>query len=196
MKSLILATRNLGKLLEIRHILGPEVTVTSLADLPSAPKIVEDGSTFEANAVKKARVVARHANCPALADDSGLEVDALGGAPGVFSARYAGENASDTRNNARLIEQLDGVPKEKRTARFRCVIAVATPDGAVRTAEGQCEGQILPAPRGQNGFGYDPLFLLPELGRTFAELSPEEKNRLSHRGLALRAARKILQEIL
>jgi len=196
MKSLILATQNLGKLQEIRHMLGPEVAVTSLADLSGAPQIVEDGGTFEANAVKKARVVARHANRPALADDSGLEVDALGGAPGVFSARYAGENASDSENNARLVEQLDGVPKEKRTARFRCVIAVATPDGAVRTVEGQCEGRILTVSRGLNGFGYDPLFLVPELGRTFAELSSKEKNRLSHRGQALRAARTILQEIL
>ncbi len=196
MNPLIIATRNPGKLEEIRQILGPEIQLRSLADFADLPGIVEDGDTFEANAVKKARAVARHTGCPALADDSGLEVDALGGAPGVHSARFAGEKATDAQNNAKLLHLLGETPKEKRTARFRCVIVVTTPDGAVRTAQGRCEGRILKRPRGRGGFGYDPLFLVPALKLTFAELSPGEKNRISHRGRALKAARPLILDAL
>jgi len=196
MPSLIVATRNPGKLREILQVLGPGIDLKSLADFPEIPDILEDGDTFEANAVKKAHTVARHTGRPALADDSGLEVDALDGAPGIYSARFAGEGATDQTNNARLLHLLDGIPEKKRTARFRCAIAIATPDGTVRTAEGCCEGRILHSPRGSGGFGYDPLFLLPERGLTFSELSPEEKNRISHRERALRAARPLILEIL
>ena len=163
---------------------------------PEIQDILEDGDTFEANAVKKARIVARHTGRPALADDSGLEVDALDGTPGITSARFAGEGATDETNNARLLTLLDGIPEKKRTARFRCAIAIATPDGTVRTAEGCCEGRILHSPKGRWGFGYDPLFLLPEHGLTFSELPPEKKNRISHRGRALRAARSLISESL
>ncbi len=196
MKTLVIATQNPGKLEEIRQVLGPDISMKSLADYPDLPDIVEDGDTFEANAILKARTVARYTGCPALADDSGLEVDALGGDPGVRSARFAGENATDAENNAKLLRRLGKTPKEKRTARFRCVIAVTTPDGAVRTAEGQCEGRILKAPRGDGGFGYDPLFLVPALSFTFAELPPGGKNRISHRGQALRAARPLILDVL
>ncbi len=196
MPSLIVATRNSGKLQEILQVLGPGIDLESLADFPQIPEILEDGDTFEANAAKKARTVVRHTGRPALADDSGLEVDALDGAPGIYSARFAGEGATDETNNARLLHLLDGIPEDKRTARFRCVIAIATPDGTVRTAEGCCEGQILHQPRGSGGFGYDPLFLLPERGLTFSELPPEKKNRISHRGRALRAARSLILEAL
>lgn len=196
MNPLIIATRNPGKLEEIRLLLGPEIRLRSLADFADLPDIVEDGDTFEANAVKKARTVARHTGCPALADDSGLEVDALGGAPGVHSARFAGENATDAQNNAKLLHLLGETPEEKRTARFRCVIGITTPDGAVRTARGRCEGRILKRPRGRGGFGYDPLFLVPALKLTFAELSPGEKNRISHRGRALKAARPLILDAL
>ena len=196
MKTLIIATGNPGKLEEIRQILGPRIELKSLADFPHLPDIVEDGETFEANAVKKAMAVARHTGCPALGDDSGLQVDALDGAPGVFSARFAGEDATDGENNAKLLRLLEGIPKEKRTARFRCVIAVVTPDGTVRKAEGKCEGLILERPRGTGGFGYDPLFWAPEYRRTFAELASEEKNRISHRGRALREVGPIILEIM
>lgn len=196
MKTLVIATQNSGKLEEIRQILGSHIPLKSLADYPGLPNIVEDGDTFEANAIVKARTVARYTGCPALADDSGLEVDALGGDPGVRSARFAGENATDEENNLKLLRLLGKTPKEKRTARFRCVIAVTTPDDAIRTAEGQCEGRILKAPRGDGGFGYDPLFRVPALTLTFAELPPGRKNRISHRGQALRTARPLILDVL
>jgi XTP/dITP diphosphohydrolase len=191
--SIVVATRNLGKLDEIRQILGPHVPLTSLQDFPDIPEIVEDGDTYEANACKKAVSVARATGRAAIADDSGLEVDALGGAPGVRSARFAGEQATDDDNNAKLLGLLEG--KKKRTARFRCVIAVATPEGTVRTVQGDSAGLILEAPRGSRGFGYDPLFLVPEKNQTFAELPPEEKHLISHRGRALRAARPLILQL-
>lgn len=182
---LVLATRNAGKVRELVSLLGPlGVEVASLADYAGLPDIPEDGETFEANAVFKAREVARLTGQIALADDSGLEVDALGGAPGVHSARFAGEPKDDAANNAKLLRLLEGVPPEKRTARFRCVVALATPEGEVYTAEGVSEGVILDRPRGENGFGYDPLFYVPDLGRTFAELDMAVKNKVSHRGRA------------
>ncbi|HEY3352577.1 MAG TPA: XTP/dITP diphosphatase [Polyangia bacterium] len=189
---LVVATRNRNKVRELAPLLaGLDVTLLTLADLPELPEVVEDGATFAANAAKKARVIAAATGRPVLADDSGLEVDALGGAPGVRSARFAGAGHDDGANNARLLAELAGVPAERRTARFRCAMALVD-GGAAIVREGACEGVILDAPRGGGGFGYDPLFLYPPLGRTFAELSVDEKNRLSHRA---RATAAILPEL-
>ena len=171
MKRLVVATRNAGKLKEIHFILRDlHVEVSSLLDYPDLPPAVEDGETFEANASKKALHVARATGLPALADDSGLEVDALGGAPGVHSARFAGPEATDEANNSKLLRLLKDVPEEKRSARFRCVIAVATPEGRVELAEGVCEGRAASKERGDKGFGYDPLFYVAEYGMTFFEV--------------------------
>lgn len=183
---LVLATGNAGKVRELRALLGPawELRLQSAFGVHPVP---ETGATFLDNALLKARHAARLTGWPALADDSGLEVDALGGAPGVHSARYAGEGATDAENNRRLLAELAGVPTARRTARFRCVLAfvrdVDDPDPL--TAVGVWEGLILDAPRGSGGFGYDPLFWVPALGRTSAELEADEKNRHSHRGQAL-----------
>ncbi|PZN11033.1 MAG: non-canonical purine NTP pyrophosphatase [Bacillota bacterium] len=187
---LVIATSNPGKLAEIRTIFqeaGLELRLRSLADFPGITMPREDGETFLDNARRKALAVARQAGRPALADDSGLCVDALGGRPGVRSARYAGEGAGDAANNARLLAELAGVPPERRGAEFRCAVVLALPDGRWTAAEGSARGRILEEPRGRGGFGYDPLFLSDELGVTFAEAPPEEKNRVSHRGRALRA---------
>jgi len=192
---LVFATRNRGKLVELRQLL-PGVDVLAIDEAAARlgrdiPEVVEDGDTFEANAIKKAREVSAATGLPALADDSGLEVDALGGAPGVYSARYAGEGAGDAANNTKLLAALAGVPAERRTARFRASLALADvrgPLGAdVLTADGVCEGVILDAPRGTGGFGYDPLFYAPELGQTFAEAGVGPKGDLSHRARAMRA---------
>ena len=172
------------------------VELIALEAYPDAPDVVEDGTTFEQNASKKARVYAKFAGLWAVADDSGIEVDALGGRPGVFSARYTGENATDQKNNAKLLEELEGVPEPERTARFRCTIVLATPERVLITASGKAEGLILTQSRGYNGFGYDPLFYFPELDATFAEIDPEVKNRVSHRGNALAEFRKKLAEIM
>jgi XTP/dITP diphosphohydrolase len=196
MKTLVVATGNAGKLVEIRKMLGDEIQLKSLSDFPDIPEIIEDGMTFEANAIKKAVTAARATGIVSLGDDSGLEVDALDGAPGVYSARFAGEGSTDAENNAKLLGLLTDVPHEKRTARFRCVLAIARPDGTVQTAEGQCGGFILSAPRGEEGFGYDPLFLVPELDATFAQLPVSRKNKISHRGNALRAATSLLHGVL
>lgn len=197
MRRLVLATRNAGKVRELVSLLGPlGVEVASLADYPDLPEIPEEGDTFEANAVFKAREVARLTGETALADDSGLEVDALDGAPGVHSARFAGEPKDDAANNAKLLRLLEGVPPERRTARFRCVVALATPEGEVYTAEGSSEGVILDRPRGENGFGYDPLFYVPALGKTFAELDMEVKNRISHRGKAFAQVAGLVRKAL
>lgn len=194
---LVLATRNEGKVKEIREALsGLEVDLLTLLDFPEVPEVHEDGATFSENAKKKALTVAKFTGLPALADDSGLEVDALGGMPGVRSARFAGEGADDDANNRKLLELLKGLPPERRTARFRCVLALAFPDGEVYTVEGTCEGLIAEEPAGDGGFGYDPLFLIPEEGRTFAQMTREEKNSLSHRGRALRKLREVLSRIL
>ena len=186
MTTLVLATRNQGKLKEIQHMLGPAVKVQALDAFPDAPDIIEDGETFEANAIKKARKIANFIGLPALADDSGLIVDALDGAPGIYSARYAGENATDADNNAKLLKNLTHVPKDQRTARFRCAMALIAPDGAVQTVQAVWEGYILTAPCGKHGFGYDPLFLIPEYHCTFGELGPAVKAALSHRARAMR----------
>lgn len=195
LNELVLATRNPGKVREMAALLADlGVTVRSLSDVPGAPEVEEDGRTFAENAVKKAETIARFTGLPALADDLGLEVDALGGAPGVFSARYAGEGASDAANNAKLLAALAGVPAERRTARYRCVLALAVPGMPTVTVEGVCEGRIAEQPRGTGGFGYDPLFYLPGRGKTMAELRPEEKNAISHRGQALRRLKALLIE--
>ena len=164
-----------------------------MADFPDFPDIVEDGHTFEENARKKAEALYRWIKRPVLADDSGLEVDALDGQPGVFSARYAGEGATDEANNAKLLAALQSVPAHQRQARFRCVLVMMVDEDRQLVAEGTCEGVILDAPRGTGGFGYDPLFYVPSLGKTLAELS-EEKNRISHRGAALRQLAALLAE--
>ena len=195
LNKLIVATGNQGKLKEIRAILG-ETEVLGLHDLPFSVEIIEDGETFEANAQKKAETLMKKLGLPVLADDSGLVVDALGGRPGVYSARFAGENASDADNNRKLLSELREVPEKQRTARFVCVMCLVMPDGAVYTTRGEAEGCILREARGENGFGYDPLFYVKEYDKTFAELSAEEKNAVSHRGKALRSMRKIFSEVL
>lgn len=191
---IVVATGNPHKVEEIRAILGPAgVAVLGLDDLgPTFEEPEETGSTFEENAAIKARAYAKVTDRVVLADDSGLEVDALGGAPGVHSARYAGIGANrverDAANNERLVRELAGVPEAQRTARFVCAICVAAPDGRIiATSRGTFEGTILRAPRGTHGFGYDPLLFVPDAGCTSAELTPREKNRRSHRGQAVRA---------
>jgi len=185
----VLATRNRGKLREIMKLLdGTGLELVTVDEVAPEARLDEDGVTFEENALAKARQAAAATGLPAIADDSGLEVDALGGAPGVYSARYAGEPSDDERNNAKLLEALRDVPAPGRTARFRCVAAFVDARRGIEIARsGACEGEILTAPRGDGGFGYDPLFLLPRLGRTMAELPLPEKNQLSHRAAAFRA---------
>ncbi len=194
-RPLVFATRNKGKLVELRQLL-PGIDVLSIDEAAerlgrAIPDVVEDADTFAGNASKKAREVSRLTGLPALADDSGLEVDALGGAPGVYSARYAGDQHDDAANNAKLIAVLADVPAERRTARFRAVLALADVTGPlgndVITADGACEGVILDAPRGTGGFGYDPLFFAPELGQTVAEAGVGPKSDLSHRARAMKA---------
>jgi XTP/dITP diphosphohydrolase len=188
-RRLVIATANEGKLREFRSLLaGLAFELTSSAELGlSSPE--ETGATFLANALLKARHAAQLSGAAAVADDSGLEVDALGGAPGIYSARYAGVGADDAANNAKLMRALAGIPQERRHARYRCalVLVESATDQAPRIAEADWEGFILDAPRGGGGFGYDPYFWLPDLGKTAAELPPSEKNRLSHRGKAMRA---------
>lgn len=184
---LLLATSNPGKVREMAaHLAARGFEVVSLAET-GAPQVPETGRTFRENAELKAVSAARATGIWTLAEDSGLEVDALGGAPGVYSARYAGEGASDAENNAKLLRALEGVEPSRRTARFKTVMVLANPAGGVWATEGTCEGVITTEPRGSGGFGYDPLFYCPELAKTFAEASPEEKGRVSHRGRALAA---------
>jgi XTP/dITP diphosphohydrolase len=185
---LLIATTNPGKVREVREILaGTAVEVCSLAELPPVPEAVEDGATFAQNARIKALHYAGLAPGWVLADDSGLEVDALDGAPGVHSARYAGPEADAAQNNAKLVAALAGVPAERRTARFRCHLVLAQGNEVLEEADGSVEGIIVDEPAGTNGFGYDPHFFLPDRGVTVAQLPPEEKNRISHRGRALEA---------
>jgi len=194
---IVLATRNQKKLRELKALLADmPVEVLSLSDFPDAPEVEETGVTFAENAQSKARAAALATGRIALADDSGLEVDALGGRPGVLSNRFAGPDASDRDKYLLVQEMMKDVPDEERSARFRAAVAVASPDGRVSVVEGACEGTIAREPKGDGGFGYDPIFYLPDLGRTMAELSPDEKNRISHRGKALRAAKQILREML
>ena len=195
---LVAATANAGKLRELRTLLAdPALDLRSLADYPELAPVVEDGDTFLANARLKAHAVARHTRLPALADDSGLVVDALNGQPGVRSARFAadaGAGRGDAANVALLLERLQGVPPHRRTAKFHCAVVVALPDGRELSVEGTCKGAIAPAPRGRGGFGYDPVFLLG--ARTFAEMNAAEKDRISHRGKAIAALRPKLAGFL
>lgn len=197
---LLVATSNRGKLAELRSLLADlPVEVLSLSDvLPDAPPVVEDGKTFQENALIKARAAARRANLLTLAEDSGLEVDALGGRPGVWSARFARDGATDAENNAALLSALEDVGDGERQARFRCVMVLLDPasDEAPLVTEGTCEGWIGREAKGTGGFGYDPLFVVADCGRTMAELDEVEKNRVSHRGKAARAMRSALEALL
>jgi XTP/dITP diphosphohydrolase len=196
LKELVLATRNRDKIKEIRSILKQTgIKLRCADDFEHFPVVEEDGNSLEENAVKKASQVARSLGLFAIADDSGLEVDWLEGAPGIFSARFAGQGATYKQNNQKLLELLKGVPVEKRTARFRCVIALASPQDSVWTVEGRCEGFIAENPQGRQGFGYDPIFVVSSLGKTFAELSPAEKNKISHRAQALAELKKLLASL-
>ncbi len=192
---LVLATRNKKKIEEIRRITNDlQVEILSLSDYSDCPETVEDKDTFEGNAVKKAVEVCQCTGKIALADDSGLEVDALSGAPGVYSARYAGSGANDISNNEKLLAELETVPLDKRTARFVCCMALAFPDGAVKTFFGFAKGRIGLEPKGKTGFGYDPVFIPEGFAKSFAEMTGEEKDRLSHRGKALEKLRNFLHD--
>jgi len=197
---ILIGTTNPGKVAEIEAALKDlPIQVISLNRLGNFPNVVEDGKSYEENALKKARALAEFSGYLTLADDSGLEVDALNGAPGILSARYSGENANDARNNEKLLRVLAGLPQEKRGARFVCVIALCSPissDGRERVFRGECEGWIALEPRGENGFGYDPLFFYPPLGKTFAEIDRETKGRFSHRGKALAKLKRALPPLL
>ncbi len=197
MERLIFATGNPDKLREIREILGDlDVEIVSMKEAGVFADIIEDGTTFEENAAIKAKTVSRLTGEIALADDSGLEIDYLNKEPGIYSARYMGEDTSYRIKNANLISRLEGVEDEKRTARFVCAVAAAFPDGTVKTVRRTMEGRIGYKEEGENGFGYDPIFYLPEYGCSSAALSREEKNRISHRGKALRAMREELKDFL
>lgn len=194
---LLVATHNPGKAREYRELLADfPLEITYLDELGISLEVEETGSTFAENAILKATTYAQVSGLWTWADDSGLEVDALGGAPGVFSSRYAGPGASDADRYRKLLNALAGVPWDRRTARFRCTVALATPEGVVRTAEGVCEGVIAFGPAGEHGFGYDPVFYLPDRGLTMAQLPSEVKNQISHRGRAARAAVAVLTEML
>jgi len=198
---IVLSTRNQGKIEEILSIINnsglmDKVEIETLDSYPGIPDILEDGRTFSENASKKALTVARFTGHIAVSDDSGLEVDALNGAPGVYSARFAGEGAADPDNIKKLLGLLKNIPSEKRGARFVCVIAIATPSGNVRLAEGVCPGLIAEEERGTSGFGYDPVFVVPEYGKTFAELGSEIKNKISHRAAAVGKISNILEDLI
>jgi len=187
---IVLASHNPKKKRELQEILQPfgdRIEVLTLDEVSNLPEVEEDGKTFLENAKKKAATIAHATKRWALGDDSGLAVDALDGQPGVHSARYAGEPRDQARNNAKLLAELQGIPREKRTAHFHCSLALADPVGKIcLTAEGRCDGLILDAPRGEGGFGYDPLFYYPPLNKAFAELTPTQKHEVSHRGQAMR----------
>jgi len=196
MKTLVIATRNTGKLNEFNQLLATfQLNVISLLECPDIPEIAETGASFTENAILKAEAVTGYTGEFAMADDSGLEVDALGGRPGIFSARFAGLSADDAANNEKLLEELREIPLPDRTARFRSVIAISGPGYKTRVAEGVCEGLVITEPRGKGGFGYDPLFFVPSAGKTFAEMAESEKNAISHRARAMSAACHILKEI-
>ena len=207
MLKLVIGTRNLKKREELVELLkGLPLKLQGIEDYPDLPEVEEDGETFQENAIKKAITVAKLTGEWAVAEDSGLEVDALGGAPGVRSARYTGEvlpapggrppEAAHKENNLKLLKAMEGIPPERRTARFRCVIALANPGGLLFVVEGQCEGLVSQEARGEQGFGYDPVFYLPGYGKTFAELGPAVKNQISHRAQALKKFRERLREFI
>ena len=193
---LLLATRNAGKARELKVLLsGIPYDVIMPQDVGITTEVEETGKTLEENAALKATMLAKKSGLLTLADDSGLEVDALGGEPGPLSARYAGKHATDSQRVAYLLERMKDVPQEKRTAQFHCIIAVASPDGQCKLFEGKCRGIVTLEPKGELGFGYDPIFLFPQLGKTMAELPMELKNRVSHRGLAAEKARQYLLKL-
>ena len=192
---IVLATTNKGKTREFQKLLKDfPITIKNLADFGPIPEVIEDGETFDDNAYKKASFTARILGYPAIADDSGICVDALDGAPGVYSARYAGENATDADNVKKMLKNLQH--HDNRNAAFKCVISIAVPTGAALTYEGDCNGLITNEPIGDNGFGYDPLFFYPQLNKTFAQLTIEEKGEVSHRGLAIKQITKEIDKIL
>ena len=192
---LVIATRNNGKTKEIENVLKAfPITIKNLDDFGPIPEVEEDGETFDDNAYKKASFTARVLGFPALADDSGLLVDVLNGEPGVYSARYAGDNATDQENLTKLLKEIKG--KDNRKASFKCVLSLAIPTGAALTYEASCEGEILSEPVGNNGFGYDPVFYYPEFDKTFAQLTIEEKGSVSHRGKALKEMASEFSKIL
>ena len=192
---LVLATTNKNKVKEFQEMVGDfPVEIRSIADFGTIPECIEDGETFDDNAYKKALHTAKILGLPAIADDSGLEVEALDGAPGVYSARYAGENATDDDNCQKLLKEMEGVTN--REAAFKCVLSIAVPSGPALTYEGSCEGTLLEEKRGESGFGYDPLFYFEEFGKTFAECNSEEKNKVSHRGKALAEVRAEFDKVI
>ncbi len=192
---IVLATTNQGKTREINELLkGSPVEIKNLNDFGQIPEVIEDGTTFDDNAYKKASFTARVLGYPAMADDSGLCVEALDGAPGVWSARYAGENATDADNVNKMLNDLKN--KDNRNAAFKCVVSIAVPTGAALTYEGECQGVITQEPVGENGFGYDPLFFYPEFNKTFAQLSIQEKGSVSHRGKALKEIADEMDKII
>lgn len=194
---ILMATRNKGKMIELRENLkNLQLEIITLDDIKDMPLLEENGETFLENAVSKAQTASKISGLITMADDSGLEVDALDGRPGVYSARFAGEPSDDRKNNQKMLQLMKGLPFEKRTARFVCAIAIAFPDGRIYSAEGKCEGIILEESRGTGGFGYDPLFYIPGMEKTFAELNMDEKNAISHRGKALREASILLERFL
>ncbi len=195
MLELIVASRNKGKIDEIKELLaGLTFKVTSLLDYPHIPDVVEDGKTYRANALKKAREVARHTGKMTMADDSGIEVKALGNAPGIYSARFAGKGSSEHQRNKKLFQMLQGVPMAKRQGRYRCVIALVDGKGKeLGAVEGTCSGLISKEERGQNGFGFDPLFIIPRYNKTFGELAPSIKAKISHRARAFKKFRQLLE---
>lgn len=193
----VLATRNEHKGLELRALLQDEgLTIHTLAEFPTAPEVVEDGATCEANALKKALEIARFTGLPAVADDTGLEVEALDGRPGVFAARYAGEQATYSDNCRKLLRELQGVPPARRRARFVTVAALALPTGQSAAVEGSLEGLITEQEIGSQGFGYDPVFFIPESGKTLAQMSSAEKNRISHRARAFSRLKELLRTMV
>lgn len=195
-KKLLIATRNKHKKQEIQQIIdGYNIELLGLDDVKEIPEIIEDGQTFKENALKKALVTAKLTGITTLADDSGLAVDALDGQPGVYSARFSGEDADDDKNNHKLLQMMEGLEQDQRNARFICVIAVAAPEGYTQTVEGRCEGKIATVPEGEQGFGYDPLFIPNGFQKSFASLGAEIKNQISHRGKALQAVRPILEKM-
>jgi len=194
---LLIATRNAKKLEEIRDLLkGLDITVTSLAQYKDLPEIIEDGRTFEQNAVIKACTIALYTKKLVLGEDSGLEVKALNNRPGIFTARYAGEGATDKKNNQKLLRELKGVPLKKRSARYRCAAALADAKGLIGVVSGNCQGLIGLSLKGRFGFGYDPLFVIKKYNKTFAELGPLVKHKMSHRYRALKKARVIIEKYL
>lgn len=197
MKELVVATKNKGKLREIKELLGDlDLKITSLADYPDAPEIKEDGKTFGQNALKKAATIALYTQKLTLGEDSGIEVKALGNKPGIHSARFSGEKATDRKNNLKLLRSLKNVPPSKRQARYRCYAALVDGEKIIDLLSGQCGGVITQQARGKNGFGYDPYFLIKRYDKTFGELDPAVKAKVSHRARALKKVRKVLQEYL